>query len=159
MAAPAARPRPGIGLLALALLAVPAWLVFTRWMDQDVSGWSHLAERHAAGDRPLKGSVGAVTVALQLGGGPRKVFANSRGSRPYMELGLADDGFWLRSLRSAPSPAVFVPWSAVDRCLLFSAWLHEPGQPPLRLTVQHEGFEARCAQALAGRKTAQAAQP
>ena len=148
----AAPARPPAWLLVLALLAVPAWLLFARWWSEDFSGWSRVAEVYAAGGRPLHGSVGTVTAALQVGNGPRLEFRDGRGARgPYIELGFADDGFWLRSQRSAPSPALFVPWSAVQRCLYFSAWLAHPGGQEVRLTVQDQGFEDRCRAAMAAR--------
>jgi hypothetical protein len=144
-------PRPPAWLLGLALVSVPAWLWFTQWMHDDVSGWSRLAAVHAAGDRPLAAGVGTVTVALEVGARPRTVFADRRGAT-YVELGFdGEQGFWLRSQRSAPSPAVYVPWAAVSRCLFFSAWLTHPELQDLRLTVQHPAFEERCQRIVASR--------
>ncbi|MBX3638467.1 MAG: hypothetical protein KF683_24100 [Rubrivivax sp.] len=140
-------------LVVLAVLAVPGWLLLTRWFAEDFSGWSRVAEVYAADGRTLDGSVGLVTAALEVGNGPRMEFRDARGSRsPYIELGFADDGFWLRSRRTAPAPALFVPWSAVQRCLYFSAWLAHPSVQEVRLTVQDQDFEDRCRAAMAARR-------
>lgn len=148
MATPGRSPRhPPRWLLVLAVFSVPAWLMFVRWTAQDLSGWSELARVHAAGSRALGGSVGTVTVALKRGGWPRTVFEDRGGRRSYIELGFSEEGFWLRSQRGAPAPAVHVPWHAVQRCLYFSAWLKHPELQELQLTVQHEGFEERCREA------------
>lgn len=151
MTAPGARlSHPPRWLLVLAVLSVPAWLLFTRWTAQDVSGWAQLARVHAAGERALDGSVGTVTVALERSGLPRTVFEDSRGRRATIELGFSDEGYWLRSQRATPAPALHVPWGAVRRCLYFSAWFHHPDLQDLRLTVQHPDFEQCCATATWG---------
>ncbi len=145
-------PRAALVLTALTLLSVPLWLVGGRWLQEDASGWSELARRFPAEGRVLGGSLGRTVVALQHGDAPRHEFGRYRSHHdPIIEVGLSDDGFWLRSTEAAPAPPIFVPWTAVRHCGVLSATLAPEGaaRPPVRLIVHDQHFADRCARAVA----------
>lgn len=145
-------PRTGLWLAVITVVSIPLWLLGGRWLQEEFTGWSELAARYPADGRPLHGSVGEVILSIQHGDGPHHQFRNRRTRHgAFIEAGLTDDGFWLRSTESAPSPPIYVPWTAVRHCSLFSASLHPAasGEPATRLLVQHPAFERACATALA----------
>jgi hypothetical protein len=113
-----AAPLAILGTAAFALL----WLWLMRGATEEWSGWSTLAAQHPAGDRVLTGSHGTATVGLRLRGGTRYEFRERTGYT-WIEVGLEEDGFWLRSQHGAPQPAVFVPWARVRRCVFTTATL------------------------------------
>lgn len=149
-ATPSLTPRTGLWLTGLTLVSIPLWLMGGRWLQEEFTGWSELAARYPAEGRALNGSVGRVILSIQHGDGPHHQFRH-RGARygAFIEAGLTEEGFWLRSTESAPSPPIYVPWSAVRHCSLFSATLPPPapGAPAPRLVVQHPDFERACARA------------
>lgn len=139
---------PGWLLLAT-VLSVPAWLLLTRWIQEDVSGWSELAKRYAAADGfHFEGSVGTAVVSFQEDGGLRYEFNRRRSaSSPYIEVGYTEAGFWLRSREASPGPPLFVPWRDVVACTPLSASLAPAahGGASVRIIVQEPGFERACA--------------
>lgn len=141
--------RSTVALLCAGVLAVPAWIGLGRWLDTAASGWSTLATHYAAGAAVLEGSRGPTTVTLEVPGHVAYTFEQRRSSGPCMDLGLQEDGCWLRSRRSTPQPALFVPWSAVQRCQFFSAWVALPGSSgsngQARFTIHDNEFERFCA--------------
>lgn len=148
---PTLHPRTGLLLTLAALLAVPVWLIGVRWMQVSLTGWSELAARHPVDGRALDGSVGRVIVSIQHGNGPRHEFRYSRTLHgAFIEAGLTEEGFWLRSTDAAPSPPIYIQWRAVRNCGLLSASLGDsvPDEPVTRVIVQHPDFERACTRAV-----------
>jgi hypothetical protein len=147
--------RSTVVLLCASVLAIPAWIGLVRWLDTGASGWATLAPHYAAGATVLEGSRGLTTVTLEAPGHVASTFSQRRRG-PYMEFGLQEDGFWLRSHRSTPQPALFVPWRAVQRCQFFSAWVVLPGSSGgnafARFIIHDSEFERVC-EARSGRVT------
>lgn len=140
-------PRTGLWLTLLTLVSIPLWLWGMRWLQEDFSGWSALAEHYPVRTHELTGSVGPVVVAIQHGNGVRHEFNNCRTRQcPIIEVGLNPQGFWLRSTQQSPTPPLFVPWHAVERCTQLSAHLQvtQPDKPPVRIIIQHPDFERAC---------------
>jgi len=111
-------------LLVATILLIPTWLWLIPRAGTDYSGWADLARLYPAGDRPLAGSVGPTSVRFDTPGKLGFEFSYSNfagGTRDvvYIEAGFDDAGFWLRSLRPHPEPAIFVPWEAVQTCELY----------------------------------------
>jgi hypothetical protein len=147
---PSLTPRTGLWLTLITLVSIPLWLLGGRWLQEEFTGWAELAARYPADGRTLNGSVGTVIMSIQHGDGPHHQFRDRRARYgAFIEAGLTEDGFWLRSTEPAPSPPIYVPWTAVRHCSLFSATLSSPapGEPAPRLLVQHPAFERACASA------------
>jgi hypothetical protein len=145
-------PRTALWLTLLTIVLIPLWLIGGRWLQEEFTGWSELAASYPVEGRPLTGSVGTVIVSLQHGDGPRHEFKLRRSQHgAFIEAGLTEEGFWLRSTMSGPSPPIYVPWRSVQRCSMFSAILLPltPGGPAPRLIVQDPDFERACARAVA----------
>ncbi|MDP2226019.1 MAG: hypothetical protein Q8J78_00880 [Moraxellaceae bacterium] len=104
-------------MLAASVLAIPLWLIGIYWVETHGSGWSTVARYYPAGNRALTGSLGTAIVTLIHPGGVDYVFRHNRGhNRAFIEVGFDAEGFWLRSTRHAPAPAIFVPWKDVTSC-------------------------------------------
>lgn len=127
-------------LFLLAILAIPLWLWLGNWLEQDFSGWSKLAERYAAGERTLMHSQGTATVALKMPGRPEYQFRYSRG-QTYIEVGIDPSGFWLRSQKSLPRPALYIPWAHVSRCAFTTISLSDTD---IQISVHLQALEDAC---------------
>lgn len=109
-------------VLVATVMMVPLWLWLGAWLREDYSGWSALAASYAAGARELTHSQGSATVALKQAGRLRHEYRYDSG-RTFIEVGIDDQGFWLRSLEFAPQPALYIPWTSVWRCAFTTASL------------------------------------
>lgn len=107
-------------ILAGTVAMVPLWLWLGAWLREDVSGWSALAAHYAADGRVLTDSQGTATVALKQPGRLRHEYSYDSG-RTFIEVGIEDEGFWLRSIEFTPKPALYIPWTSVRRCQFTTA--------------------------------------
>jgi hypothetical protein len=118
--------RPPWGAFALIVLAFGGLLWLVMWSEETYSGWQELAERYPAGERPLVNSLGTTNVVLKRADGTSWLLGSDRsGRRRFIEVGHDGDGFWMKSTRSTPSPALYIPWSQVAYCYLLSARLRD----------------------------------
>lgn len=127
------------GLIVLAFAALARWVL---WAQENVSGWKDLAARFPAGDRPLVNSQGVANVVLRRPDGISWQLGSEDSRRPkIIEVGFDAGGFWLRSTRASPGPAIFIPWAEVDYCYLLSARLRGDG---FEVSVHHQGWVDAC---------------
>lgn len=137
--------QPPWGAFALIVLAFGALAWVVMWSEETYSGWEELAEHYAAGDRPLVNSQGAANVVLKRADGMSWLLGSDRSGEPrFIEVGFDNDGFWLKSTRSSPRPALYIPWSQVEYCYLLSARLRHDG---FQVSVHDQAWVDACKRA------------
>lgn len=144
--------RPPWGGFALILLALAGLWWFVLRAEQTVSGWQDLAVLYDAGSRPLANSQGTVNVVLKRRDGTAWLLGSDRsgsGRQRFIEAGFDNDGFWLRSTRSSPRPALYIPWTDVAFCHTLTARLHNEG---FEISVHHQGWADACQHAMKQRR-------
>ena len=115
--------KPPKWILWLFAVSLILWPTLMYWLANGYSGWSHLKSYHDAGSRELRHSQGPTNVTLVQSSGRKYDFASNqsgRASYARTDVGFDDEGFWVRGRHGGwtggPRGAVFIPWTAVERC-------------------------------------------
>lgn len=93
----------------------PLMWCFVVWLLSQVGGWSALAQRYAAGDRPVSGEAHKSVTGM----------VGATSYRNILTLHLNEDGFFIEpmALFRIAHPRLFIPWQEVtDRSIVTLLW-------------------------------------
>jgi len=93
----------------------PLMWCFVVWLLSQIGGWSALAQRYAAGNRPVSGEVHKSVTGM----------VGATSYRNILTLHLNEDGFFIEpmALFRIAHPRLFIPWQDVtDRSIVTLLW-------------------------------------